>query len=30
MNELRVNHQYLNVFNAFERNLYRFQWRHYF
>ena len=30
MNELRLNYQYLNVYNAFERNLYRFQWRHYF
>jgi tetratricopeptide (TPR) repeat protein len=30
MNELRLNYQYLNVFNAFERNLYSFQWRHYF
>ncbi|PYP88512.1 MAG: hypothetical protein DMG65_15030 [Candidatus Angelobacter sp. Gp1-AA117] len=29
-NELRLSYQYLNVFNAFERNLYRFQWRHYF
>ena len=30
MNELRLSYQYLNVYNAFERNLYRFQWRHYF
>ena len=30
MNELRLEYQYLNTFNAFERNLYRFQWRHYF
>jgi tetratricopeptide (TPR) repeat protein len=30
MNELRLNYQYLNTFNSFERNLYRLQWRHYF
>jgi tetratricopeptide (TPR) repeat protein len=30
MNEIRLNYQYLNVFNSFERNLYRFQCRHYF
>ena len=29
-NELRFGYDYLNVFNAFERNLFRFAWRHYF
>ena len=30
MNDLRLGYDYLNVFNAFERNLFRFSWRHYF
>jgi tetratricopeptide (TPR) repeat protein len=30
MNELRFGYDYLNVFNAFHRHLYSFQWRHYF
>lgn len=29
-NELTVGYDYLNVFNAFQRNLYRIAWRHYF
>ena len=29
-NEFRFGYAYLNVFNAFERNLFRFSWRHYF
>ena len=29
-NEIRTSYDYLNVFNAFERNLYRVSWRHYF
>ncbi|HEY1525194.1 MAG TPA: tetratricopeptide repeat protein [Candidatus Angelobacter sp.] len=29
-NELTVGYDYLNVFNAFQRNLYRVSWRHYF
>ena len=29
MNEFRVTYEYLNVFNAFQRNLFRFAWRHY-
>ncbi|HYL92790.1 MAG TPA: cellulose synthase subunit BcsC-related outer membrane protein, partial [Alphaproteobacteria bacterium] len=28
-NELRVTYDYLNVFNAFQRNYFRFSWRHY-
>ena len=30
MNELKFGYSYLNVFNAFERNLFSFSWRHYF
>ena len=30
MNELKFSYSYLNVFNAFERNLFTFAWRHYF
>ena len=30
MNELKFGYSYLNVFNAFQRNLYSFSWRHYF
>ncbi|HEV1994436.1 MAG TPA: tetratricopeptide repeat protein [Candidatus Acidoferrum sp.] len=30
MNELTFSYAYLNVFNAFQRNLFRFAWRHYF
>ena len=30
MNELKFSYSYLNVFNAFERNLVTFAWRHYF
>jgi tetratricopeptide (TPR) repeat protein len=29
MNEFRFNYEYLNVFNAFQRNLFGFAWRHY-
>ncbi|HEV3041822.1 MAG TPA: tetratricopeptide repeat protein [Candidatus Angelobacter sp.] len=29
MNEFRFTYEYLNVFNAFQRNLFRFAWRHY-
>lgn len=29
-NEVRLGYDYLNVFNAFQRNLFRFSWRHYF
>ena len=29
MNEFRWTYEYLNVFNAFQRNLFRFAWRHY-
>jgi tetratricopeptide (TPR) repeat protein len=29
-NEARLGYEYLNVFNAFQRNLFRFSWRHYF
>lgn len=29
-NELTVGYEYLNVYNAFHRNLYLFTWRHYF
>jgi tetratricopeptide (TPR) repeat protein len=28
--ELRFGYEYLNVYNAFQRNLFRFSWRHYF
>ncbi len=28
-NEFRFTYEYLNVFNAFQRNLFRFAWRHY-
>ena len=28
--ELRFGYDYLNVFSAFKRNLFRFSWRHYF
>ncbi len=28
--ELRFGYEYLNVYNAFARNLFRFSWRHYF
>jgi hypothetical protein len=30
MNEFSFEYQYLNVFNAFNRHLYGFKWRHYF
>jgi hypothetical protein len=30
MNELKFGYDYLNVFNAFNRHLYEFTWRHYF
>jgi hypothetical protein len=30
MNDVRLGYDYLNVFNAFQRNLFRFSWRHYF
>jgi tetratricopeptide (TPR) repeat protein len=30
VNELMFGYEYLNVYNAFQRNLYRFSWRHYF
>jgi hypothetical protein len=30
VNELMLGYEYLNVYNAFQRNLYRFSWRHYF
>jgi tetratricopeptide (TPR) repeat protein len=30
MNEAKFAYSYLNVFNAFERNLFTFSWRHYF
>jgi tetratricopeptide (TPR) repeat protein len=30
VNELMFGYEYLNVYNAFQRNLYRFAWRHYF
>jgi len=30
MNELKFGYEYLNTFNAFQRNLFRFSWRHYF
>ncbi len=30
MNELTLGYEYLNVYNAFNRNLYLFTWRHYF
>jgi tetratricopeptide (TPR) repeat protein len=30
INELMLGYEYLNVYNAFQRNLYRFAWRHYF
>lgn len=30
MNELRFGYEYLNVYNAFDRNLYTFSLRHYF
>ena len=30
MNELNFGYEYLNVFSAFNRHLYIFQWRHYF
>ena len=29
-NDLRLGYEYLNVFNAFERNLFKVGWRHYF
>ena len=29
MNEFRFTYEYLNVFNAFQRNLFRVAWRHY-
>ena len=29
-NEITLGYDYLNVYNAFQRNLYRFAWRHYF
>jgi len=29
-NELTLGYEYLNVYNAFNRNLYLFTWRHYF
>lgn len=29
-NELTIGYDYLDVFNAFQRNLYRIAWRHYF
>jgi tetratricopeptide (TPR) repeat protein len=28
--DLRMGYEFLNVFNAFDRNLYRVSWRHYF
>lgn len=30
VNEMMLGYEYLNVYNAFQRNLYRFAWRHYF
>ena len=30
VNEIMLGYEYLNVYNAFQRNLYRFAWRHYF
>jgi hypothetical protein len=30
MNEVRLGYEYLDVFNAFQRNLFKFSWRHYF
>jgi tetratricopeptide (TPR) repeat protein len=30
VNEVLLGYEYLNVYNAFQRNLYRFSWRHYF
>jgi tetratricopeptide (TPR) repeat protein len=30
MNELTFGYAYLDVFNSFQRNLFRFSWRHYF
>lgn len=30
MNELKFGYAYLNTFNAFQRNLFQFAWRHYF